>query len=106
RWAMVLCAGVLMYLRRDDAAAAVAAMMGRCTGVLALAGLAHRSVDNRLLTDSVRREADRSWVHNLDAMVEAAGGRIVARRWEGAREVRGNTLYFVFALPPAAGRDG
>lgn len=96
---VVLCAGVLMYLREPDARAAVAAMLRRTRGVLALAGLAHPETDNAGLTASVPRERDRSLIHNLDAMVRAAGGRVLRRRWEGAREIAGNTVYFVFAAP-------
>ncbi|HYR07311.1 MAG TPA: class I SAM-dependent methyltransferase [Longimicrobium sp.] len=94
---VVLCAGVLMYLRPADAQAAVAAMLARTAGVLALAGLAHPETDNAGLAASVPRERDRTLVHNLDQMVEDAGGRVVARRWEGARQLSGNTIYFVFA---------
>ena len=96
---VVLCAGVLMYLRERDAAAAVAAMLARTDGVLALAGLAHPEMDNARLAASVPRASDRSLIHNLDEMVERAGGRILRRRWEGARQVDGNTVYFVFAEP-------
>ena len=103
RYDVVLCAGVLMYLRQDEAAAAVAAMLRRTAGLLALAGLAHES-DNARLDRSVPRERDRSLVHNLDAMVERAGGRVVRRRWDGARQVAGNTVYFVFAEPAGGSR--
>jgi SAM-dependent methyltransferase len=99
RYDLVLCAGVLMYLRAEDATAAVRAMLARCDGVLALAGLAHPERDNATLGISVSRMRDRSWIHNLDAIVVAAGGRVAARRWEGAREIRGNSLYFLFAEP-------
>lgn len=94
---VVLCAGVLMYLRERDAQAAVDAMLARTGGVLALAGLAHPQRDNASLTASVPRERDRSLIHNLDAMVQRAGGRVVRRRWDGARRIGGNTVYFVFA---------
>lgn len=99
RYDVVFCAGTLMYLREDDAAGVVRAMLARTTGVLALAGLAHPRVDNRFLPASVHRATDRSFVHNLDALVERAGGRVVSRRWEGERQVDGNTVYFVFAAP-------
>lgn len=99
---VVLCAGVLMYLREHDAAEAVRAMLSRTNGVLALAGLAHPEMDNARLPASVPRTADRSLIHNLDGMVERAGGRVLRRRWDGARQVDGNTIYFVFAAP--AGR--
>jgi SAM-dependent methyltransferase len=96
---VVLCAGVLMYLRPADAQQAVAAMLERTDGVLALAGLAHPETDNAHLPASVPRAHDRALVHNLDAMVERAGGRVLRRRWDGARQVAGNTVYFVFAEP-------
>ena len=104
RYDVVLCAGVLMYLRETEAAEAVAAMLERASGLLVLAGLAHPERDNADLPASVPRERDRSLVHNLDAMVERAGGRVVFRRWEGARQVDGNTLYFVFAEPAGGSR--
>lgn len=94
---VVLCAGVLMYLREADAREAVAAMLARTDGVLALAGLAHPETDNAGLAASVPRARDRSLIHNLDAMVQRAGGRVLRRRWDGARQVDGNTVYFVFA---------
>lgn len=99
---VVLCAGVLMYLRQSDAQAAVTSMLARTRGVLALAGLAHPERDNARLTESVPRERDRSLIHNLDAMVQRAGGRVLRRRWDGARQVGGNTVYFVFARREAA----
>jgi SAM-dependent methyltransferase len=102
RYDLVLCAGVLMYLRQADAAAAVREMLACCRGVVAFAGLAHPEMDNRHLAASVTRDRDRSLIHNLDAMVAAAGGNVVSRRWEGARQVQGNTLYFVFARPASS----
>ncbi|HEX8692848.1 MAG TPA: class I SAM-dependent methyltransferase [Longimicrobium sp.] len=104
RYDVVLCAGVLMYLREPEAAEVVRAMLERTGGLLALAGLAHPEADNARLPASVPRESDRSLIHNLDAMVERAGGRVVHRRWEGARKVGGNTLYFVFAEPAGGAR--
>ena len=58
-------------------------------------------VDNAALAQSDVRATDRTFVHNLDRMVELAGGKVVGRRWEGDRQVDGQTIYFVFALPPA-----
>ena len=98
RYDVVLCAGTLMYLREPVAGTVVAEMLARTSGVLALAGLAHPERDNAQLTASVVRERDGTWIHNLDAMVSRAGGRVVRRRWDGARVVDGNTVYFVFAV--------
>lgn len=99
RYDVIVCAGVLMYLREHDAAAAVGAMLARSNGIVALAGLAHPNLDNARLDAPVPRETDRSLIHNLDALVERAGGRVVHRRWDGPRVVQGNTIYFVFAEP-------
>ena len=72
-------------------------MLARTSGVLALAGLAHPDSDNAQLAASARRERDGTWIHNFDAMVARAGGRVFRRRWDGARTLDGNTVYFVFA---------
>jgi SAM-dependent methyltransferase len=96
---LVLAAGVLMYLRERDAAGVVGDLIARTRGILVLAGLAHPERDNGELAESAVRQRDGSFIHNLDRMVAAAGGRVVHRRWDGAREVKGNTIYFVFAVP-------
>jgi SAM-dependent methyltransferase len=99
---LIICAGVLMYVTEAEAQSVVTAMLRRSSGVVALAGLAHPEKDNATLAYSVPRESDQSFIHNLDGMVERAGGRIVARRWDGARQVNGNTIYFVFAEPESS----
>lgn len=96
---VTIAAGVLMYLR-EAAALEVVGVMLRHTGRLAVfAGLAHPEQDNLNLPASTLRERDGTWIHNLDAMVERAGGHVVARRWGGAQVVDGNTIYFVLAEP-------
>ena len=74
-------------------------MMNHTKGILAVAGLAHSEKDNSLLEQSVTRERDGSFIHNIDKMVENAGGKIISRRWEGDTDVDGNTIYFLFATP-------
>jgi SAM-dependent methyltransferase len=101
RFDVVFCAGVLMYLRAETAAEAVATMLARCSGVVALSGPAHPRRDNGELEASEPRANDSSLLHNFDAMVRAAGGRILSRRWEGPRLLDGNTVYFVIAAPAA-----
>lgn len=94
---IVLCAGVVMYLREEDAERAVASILGRAAVVAVFAGLANPECDNASLVESRVRATDGSFIHNLDRMVQRAGGRVVQRRWEGARQIDGNTVYFVFA---------
>jgi hypothetical protein len=96
---LILCTGVLMYLKQHDAAALVRNMLSRTRVMLAMAGLAHPREDNSRLARSGIRERDHTFIHNLDEMVRGAGGSVVARRWEGNRLVDGQSVYFVFATP-------
>ncbi len=100
---LVVCTGVLMYLRQAEASAMVRTMLSHSRVMVAMAGLAHAVRDNAVLDESEVRERDHTFVHNFDAMVKSAGGSVLARRWEGARRVEGQTVYFVFAAP---GDDG
>lgn len=93
-----ICTGVLMYLKEEDAAAVVAAMLKHSRVMVAMAGLAHPEVDNRNLPHSAIRDRDHTFIHNIDAMVKNAGGRVIARRWEGDHTIDGHTIYFVFAV--------
>ncbi|MCA1648470.1 MAG: class I SAM-dependent methyltransferase [Chloroflexi bacterium] len=99
RYDLILCAGALLYLEQDVAAQLVATMLRHANVLVAMAGLAHPHVDNAGLTHSAMRTSDCTFIHNLDAMVRDASGTVVFRRWEGARIVDGNTIYFVFATP-------
>lgn len=94
---VVLCAGVLLYLDEKRAAVAVSSMLQRSNVLCAIAALAHPAFDNRLLKASEKRAWDMSHVHNVDAMVTAAGGHVVARRWEPRPLDGRQTIYFVFA---------
>ena len=96
---LILCTGVLMYLKEADAARLVRAMLLHSRVMLALAGLAHPRRDNADLECSDVRDRDHTFIHNFDAMVKNAGGRILARRWDADRQIEGQTVYFVFAAP-------
>jgi SAM-dependent methyltransferase len=96
---LILCAGVLMYLHEDAAANVVRSMLTHCSGLVAIAGLAHPVMDNAELKCSESRMSDGSLIHNIDGMVDKAGGTIVYRRWEGAKDFDGQTVYFVFCRP-------
>jgi 2-polyprenyl-3-methyl-5-hydroxy-6-metoxy-1,4-benzoquinol methylase len=94
---VIVCTGVLMYIDEKEACEVVHQMLQHCRILLSLSGLAHPEQDNRTLAHSTLREMDSSFVHNFDSMLQAAGGAIIARRWEGARTVDGHTIYFIFA---------
>ncbi len=97
----MLAAGVLLYLDQPSAARLVKLMLAHTRKMLAITALAHPEMDNAELRHSVPRERDQTWIHNVDAMISAAGGRLVARRWEGGKVVDGNTIYFLYAVPPS-----
>jgi 2-polyprenyl-3-methyl-5-hydroxy-6-metoxy-1,4-benzoquinol methylase len=97
RYDVFFCTGVLMYLEESKAAEVVRVILDHTAVVAAFAGLAHPEVDNSAMEHSAVRHEDGSFIHNIDAMVARAGGRVIARRWEGSRVVDGNTIYFVFA---------
>lgn len=99
RFDLTLCAGVLMYLRQPEAAEVVRTILRHTNQVAAFAGLAHPDADNAALEASSLRDRDGTWIHNIDRMVAEAGGRVAWRRWEGPRQVDGNTIYFVLAEP-------
>lgn len=96
---VIVCTGVLMYLDQASAARLVERLLRHTGKLLAFSGLAHPDTDNSYLENSVTRASDGTFIHNIDSMIENAGGKILARRWEGARLVDGHTIYFVFASP-------
>jgi SAM-dependent methyltransferase len=107
RFDVVTCTGVLQYLDEPAATQAVATMLGRTSRVLALSGPACAETDNRDLEHSRLRTYDHSLLHNFDRMVAAAGGLVVARRWEGRETVEGkHGAYLVVAAPGPPGPAG
>jgi len=96
---LIICSGVLMYLEETDAAEVVRVMLAHSRALVAMAGLANPRVDNAHLDRSDTRSRDHTFIHNIDQMVKVARGKISARRWEGDRQVDGQTIYFVFAAP-------
>lgn len=104
RFDLLLCAGVLMYLPQEKALGVVKTLIDHAEGLVALTGPAHPDMDNAYIEVSPRRERDQTFIHNLDHMAESVGGRVVSRRWEGKRDLGGNTIYWVLAAPASAPR--
>jgi SAM-dependent methyltransferase len=97
---VTLAAGVLSYLNEDDASRMVERLLSRTGKVLALAGLACVERNNNTLTRSELSPGHAGqWLHNFDALVTRAGGRVVRSRWEGAKQYNFQTVCFVFAVP-------
>jgi SAM-dependent methyltransferase len=98
---VVFCAGMLMYLNEAEAAQLVATMLRAANMAMAITGVAHPRQDNAMMAGHTFRDWDKAFVHNLDAMVADAGGRILFRRWDGPREIDGLSVYHLIAA-----RDG
>jgi len=101
RYDVVMCAGVLMYVRERAAARVVHTMLRRTGRLLVLSGLACPSCDNRHLPISRMRASDGAFIHNLDDMIGEAGGSVVFRRWSGTAPPGWNAPYFLFCRPGA-----
>ena len=95
---IIICSGVLMYLEEKAASRVVEIMLKHTNIMLAFTGLAHPDIDNSQIKYSVPRASDRSFIHNIDSMVEKAGGIVCGRRWEGKNIVGSHTIYFVFSI--------
>jgi SAM-dependent methyltransferase len=99
RYDVVICTGALMYLDEAKATRMVSVILEHTNLIACFAGLASPGVDNATLDASTVRDEDLTFIHNIDAMVSKAKGRVIDRCWEGMRTVDGNTIYFVFARP-------
>jgi SAM-dependent methyltransferase len=97
---VVFAAGVLSYLNEEDALRMVRQMLSRTSKVLALVGLAHTDRNNNTLTRSeISPGHAGQWIHNFEALVKRAGGRVTQSRWEGGKQYNFQTICFVFAVP-------
>jgi SAM-dependent methyltransferase len=97
---ITLAAGVLSYLNEDDAARLVDQLLARTRNLLVLAGLACLERNNNGLTRSPLSPGHAGqWIHNFEALVRRAGGRVIRSRWEGPRQYNFQTICFVFATP-------
>lgn len=101
---IVFCTGVLMYLTQASAQRVVEWMLEHGSLVV-MTDIAHPDVDNGKLVRSERR-FDHGYLHNLDEMATIAGGSILYHRWEGAHDIAGFSIYFVFASRPDAPAPG
>ncbi len=99
KYDIVFGAGILLYFNQETAQNLVTTMLRHTNTMLSFTGLAHPDIDNANLNASVPRSRDSTWIHNIDEMIKNAGGKIIARRWEGDKITDGNTIYFVFAEP-------
>jgi SAM-dependent methyltransferase len=96
---VVISCGALMYLDQARAARAVAALLAHARLVVGLIDRAHPERDNATLVESVVRERDKTLIHDLDAMVTAAGGTVRERVWRPSGSAADRGVYVVVATP-------
>lgn len=102
RFDISTCCGALMYLDAERAALTVAGLLNSTDQVVGLMARSHPLMDNRGLAASEMRSLDETWIHNVDEMVEAAGGRVVGRQWTPPAHAQERGLYIVLAAPQAS----
>lgn len=97
---ITMAAGVLSYLNEADATRVIGQLLQRTNVVVVLAGLACIERPNGTLEHSIQSPGHQGqWIHSFEAMVAAAGGRVVRSRWEGPRLYNFQTISFAFAVP-------
>lgn len=97
---VVLCCGVLMYFDEATATRVVQALLSHTKLVAGFICLAHPEKDNATLASSTIRPVDHGFMHNLDAMVQCAGGRVVSRRWLPRPLVVGTSPPYIVVAEP------
>ena len=98
KYDIVMCVGVLVYLREPAATSVIRSMLNHCSGLVVILAIGHPKVDNLALEQSEIRSLDGIFLHNIDAMVKNAGGKVVYRRWD-PKLYDSQNVYFVFCKP-------
>lgn len=99
RYDVVLCCGVLMYLDELTAERVMGVLLAHTRLVLGLICLAHPTIENFRLDRSEVRKLDGARIHNLDALVQHAGGQVALRRWTRPGGPEESVPYFLLAEP-------
>ncbi len=112
---VVYCAGLLLYFGPPAADAIVHAMLRHSGWLVGVSDLANPTKDNQALPASERRlwshpsapgstsaETYGVYTHNVDAMAQQAGGRVISRHYEQDPIGPDETVYFVFIRPADA----
>ncbi len=96
---LIFCMGVLVCVSAELARKLVDLMLKHARLVVAFSGPANPAVHNARMPRSLLRRDGAGLIHNFDAMVKLAKGKVLFQRWEGARLVDGYSFYYVVASP-------
>jgi len=105
RYDVVLCCGVLQYLDELSAERVMGVLLAHTRRVLGLICLAHPTMENSRLSRSEIRALEGGRIHNLDALVQHAGGEVALRRWTRPAGPEESAPYFLLAEPGERGRS-
>jgi SAM-dependent methyltransferase len=102
---IVLCFGVLLYFDRPASVSIMRTLLQHTNVMLGVICLAHPNIDNSELKDSVVRESDHGFIHNIDMVIREAGGRVLSHRWMGNEILKDQSQpYFALAEPNVTGK--
>lgn len=96
---IIFSMGVLVCVSEELARKLVDVMLKHARVMVAFSGPANPAVHNAQMPQSLLRQDGAGLVHNFDAMVKLAKGKVLFQRWEGARMVDGYSFYYVVASP-------
>jgi len=96
---VVLCCGVLMYVNDDTAEQVVRTMFSHAGHLVAMVCLAPPE-SQIALGRSVTRASDGAFIHDMDGLIQLAGGQVISKRWIGASGSVANPSYAILAEPP------
>jgi SAM-dependent methyltransferase len=96
---VVLCCGVLMYVNPIIAERVVRMMFSRAVRLVGLICLAPLKGQHGL------RESDGAFVHDMDSMIDRAGGKVLSSRWIGTTTSGSSPSHVIIAEPKVCPRD-
>jgi 2-polyprenyl-3-methyl-5-hydroxy-6-metoxy-1,4-benzoquinol methylase len=96
---LVLCCGVLMYVSEKTAQQVLRTMLSHARRMIGLVCLAHPERATASLEGSMGRASDGAFIHNIDRMIEQAGGRVVSSQRIGT-QVSGSSPSHVIVAEP------
>ena len=100
RFDVVLCCGVLAYFNQATAESIARTLLSHTNFVLGIICLAHPEVENAALIGSDIRPTDHAFIHNIDALIQSAGGRVLSRRWMGNEVQNGISPPYLALVEP------
>jgi hypothetical protein len=101
---LVLCCGVLMYVKQKTAERVVRTMLSHARRLVGLICLAHPKEPRASLATSETRESDGAFIHDVGRMIRQANGTLVSSKWVGTGISGSSPSFVILAVPPPGNR--